>query len=354
MHQLSCSNRLGALLSFGKHEVRVLSLNLSEMCRAYVFCILFGVGLEMCRWLVTVAQMTCSVVVTELRVEASSRKSRLSQWNDHVFCQRTRQISGMRMNCARFLLARSENRARYSSALSICCFRKREWSGKRTRPPPPPLWSLPAGASPPRPSQTPNRPKSSHGGRAAAGPSNHQRKTLRTERSPSMRGRRANCLSTSSTVTAFSRRCFPRSMRPTHGPFTSPWMQRPWNYMTITILSNTPWISVLLKYVHAYHLSCRMSQPSGCRGLAPSGGEGRDKGGKWKPFGCYLDIFIFCFLTLSFFFFSHNLGCVFFCPTKHTVWHPLLFVNSPAVYTCVIGIMLHSEEEVLYFIGFNW
>lgn len=78
MHQLSCSNRLGALLSLGKREVRVLSLNLSEIHRANTFCIMFGVGLDTCKWLVTVAQMTC-VVVTELCVEASSHKSHLSQ-----------------------------------------------------------------------------------------------------------------------------------------------------------------------------------------------------------------------------------------------------------------------------------
>jgi len=120
------------------------------------------------------------------------------------------------------------------------------------------------------------------------------------ERSPSTQGRRANSLSTSSTVTAFSRRCSRRSTQPMHGPFTSLLMQRPWNYMTIMILSNTPWISVLLKYVHIYHLFCRVSQPSGCRGLAPSGGGGRDKGGKRNLFGYHLDIFVFCFLPLSF------------------------------------------------------
>lgn len=39
-------------------------------------------------------------------------------------------------------------------------------------------------------------------------------------------------------------------------------------------------------------------------------GEGRDKGGKSKPFGYHLDIFMFCFITLSFFL-PHNLGCLF-------------------------------------------
>lgn len=170
----------------------------------------------------------------------------------------------------------------HSWSLSISCFRKREWSEKRTRQRPPPLPSLPAEASHPRPSRTPNRPKSSLDGRAAAGPSNHQRRTLRMERSPSTQGRKANSLSTSSTVTAFSRRCSRRSMQPMHGPFTSLLMQRPWNYMTIMTLSNTPWISVLLKYVHIYHLFCRVSRPSGCRGPAPSGGGGRDKGGNWN------------------------------------------------------------------------
>lgn len=215
------------------------------------------------------------------------------------------------MSCAR--VSAGWELGMHSWSLSLCRFRKREWSGKQTPPPPPPLPSLPAGASPPRPSRTPNRPKSSRAGRAAAAPSNHQRKTWKTERSRSTQGRRANSLSTSSTVTASSRRCSPRSTQPMHGPFTSLWMLRPWNYMTIMILSNTPWISVLWKYVLIYHLFL-LGVPLVTEDwllLGEGEGERMETESVWISGGCFYVLFPSLLP-----FFAITWGSFFFLPCK--------------------------------------